>query len=141
MPAPLAIELRVEPSMERPLDQGFVLRLEIDEGVAATAAQLWVVHGDWMEQPETNQLRQLPASSLPREKANVIFASLSSVSLKAVPSAAMGFHATTYRLSVEVGFNCTSYRWWHELPPEWQALSPVISELVNLAHASAHSDA
>jgi hypothetical protein len=137
MPAPLALEFRVQPSMERSHEQGLVLRLETDDDVSGPDARVWLVRGDWLEQPETTELRQRQSSTFPRARAADIFKMIKSASVLAAPEPAMGFHATTYRLLVQLGFNSVSYVWWHELPAAWQALASVLSELAKLATAAA----
>jgi hypothetical protein len=79
------------------------------------AVRLWT--GERHEQPGDDDWREYP---LREEEFLTLVERAKALAVPAMPAYAMGYDADTWELTLRNGFNQTSFRWWSEVPEDWE---------------------
>jgi len=99
--------------------------------VCRVSAQLLI--GDWMQpDPWGTPGKAFPTIDLELASGVELYELLAKASVQVVSPVVVGLDGEFYSLEFVSGFNVVSFRWFCELPVEWQMLQPVASQMEKL---------
>jgi hypothetical protein len=89
--------------------------------------------GDWMEPaPWFSQDIAHPTIELELQAGLKLYEQLAQAQVQVVSPAVAGIDGETYSLEFGSGFNIVKFRWFMQLPTEWQTLQPVAKRMEEL---------